>query len=182
MDIKTIFGIAIKLIGVYFLFGTTPDVILQSTVVLTQDLPDYMVDYSGQSRVAAVVGLVFWIFMPLILIFMTDKIVGALDLLKGFGESSSLTLNDNAIMKAGLIFIGGFCIIDHLPTLSTLAIMFIKQIASGRPTPTDDIIGRGSTTFGVIKESIGLILGIGILTNYDRLARALMPRPDNESL
>jgi hypothetical protein len=181
MDIKTIFRIAIKLMGVYFVFGTTLDVILQSTLNLTADYTGYD-DYAFNTKLYAIVDIAFWILMPLVLVFKTDTVMGALDILKGFGEITLSSFNEANIMKAGLIFIGGFCIIDHLPTVITLGIMYIKEVASGSAPDYQGLLGVGNTTYRLISEGISLLFGIVVLTNYDRLTRALMPGRDTASV
>jgi hypothetical protein len=109
-----------------------------------------------------------------LLIRKTDKIIDWLKIDTGFDDDRIEIGNFNAIgiVKLALIMIGGFLVIDHLPyTLHYSYLAFKSEVSPNGLNMMESYRDGGQMDyFQWTIDTINLVLGIVLLTNYKQIA------------
>jgi hypothetical protein len=176
MTKRDFFRIIIKLFGLYSLILTVFNYIPSNIGYVTLEFePITLLWIFGASA--------FVLLVYIFLILKTDKIIDLLKIDKGFDDERIEIGNFNSerIFKFALIIIGGFLIIDFLPNfLQYTYLAFKSQVSPKGLNYLEEIgFGKQSDYFNWTIATINIILGIILLTNYDKIAKWLMRKEKN---
>lgn len=169
MTKRDLFILLIKLFGLFSL-------ITSLFAFLPNNISFAMMQIDLFSIVWIIVAIAVVVGLFVVLIFKADKVVRLLKLDQGFDEDrielGNLKAND--IVKLGAFIIGGFLIIDNIPTFLSHSLFAFKS----------DLIGfeysiREKFNWAVC--GLNLIIGFLLLTNYDFVAKLLkLKKTENE--
>ncbi|RBP27033.1 hypothetical protein DFR65_11211 [Oceanihabitans sediminis] len=171
MTKRDFFRIIIKLFGLYSLILTVFNYIPSNIGYVTYDFePLTLLWILGAT---AIVVLIY-----IFLILKTDRIIDLLKIDKGFDDERIEigNFNSDKILKFALIIIGGFLIIDFLPNFLHYTFLAFKSQVSPKGLNYLEEIGFGkpSDYFNWTVSTINIIIGIILLTNYDRISKWLI--------
>lgn len=115
-----------------------------------------------------VFGMIFLsLLLVYVLIFKTDFIIDKLKLDQGFEEDRIQfeNINNENLLKFSIIIIGGFLVLDYLPS-------FLNHTFQAFKTKIHSAENNIYTTnyFNWISSGINLVLGYLLLTNYKKIA------------
>jgi hypothetical protein len=115
-----------------------------------------------------VFGMIFLLLLLVyVLIFKTDFIIDKLKLDQGFDEDRIQfeNLNNENLLKFAIIIIGGFLVLDYLPSFLNHTFQAFKTKIHSTENSIYTI-----NYFNWISSGINLVLGYLVLTNYKRIA------------
>lgn len=107
------------------------------------------------------------------LILKVDRIIDLLKIDKGF-DDEQIILGDfttKKLVQFAILLIGGFLIVDHLPSfLHNSYIAFKQQVTGGRLNYVEDMQYKTSYFYREwILEGLNILIGLLFLTNYQRM-------------
>ena len=167
MTKKDFFRILVKLFALNGLILT-----VFSHLPQTFSYISYADDYSIYFMLLGFLLLAFAFFV--IIVWKTDSIINFLKLDKGFDDDriDFQSFNTKGIIKLALIFIGGFLIIDYLPSfLQNTYLGFKSEVSASELLPTE-LTGSGMVfrKQDWIISILNLILGFVLVTNYSKIS------------
>lgn len=115
-----------------------------------------------------VFGMIFLsLFLVYVLIFKTDFIIDKLKLDQGFDEDRIQfeNLNNENLLKFAVLIIGGFLVLDYLPSFLNHTFQAFKTKIHSTENNIYTI-----NYFNWISSGINLVLGYLLLTNFKRIA------------
>jgi hypothetical protein len=175
MSIHNFVNVVIKLIGLYWLIPYTAS-IFQAVAYFTYN------DYDGNNVVnfEGIFTFIYWTVVPLLMIFRSEWIIRIFDLTKGLDETSAFTFNNHTILKFGAIVIGGTLLVNQAPQLISILLFKLGRNASAYGSVSSFLTGmeKEEEKFTLLKSAIGVLIGIVLLTNFDRVAKWLNPREE----
>jgi hypothetical protein len=160
MNKKEFYTTAIKLIGAFFFFESAFIFISQFSIFI-QPLFD---DFSSWNIGYAVYILVP-LFLSLVVIAKAPRLVRMLGLVGEDDSDSDIDLGKwevKSVAELAIIIVGGFMITENLIPLIASCVTYFSELVS---PPSDVIRFEDQNKYGIILYSIGVILGILILTN-----------------
>lgn len=170
MTKRDFFRIVIKLFGLYSLILTVFNYIPSNIAYITIDF-----DLMTLLWIFGASSLVVLIYVFLIL--KTDRIINLLKIDQGFDDDRIEFGNFDSykIFKFSLIVIGGFMIIDYLPNFLQYTYLAFKSKVSSTGLNYFEELGFGKTIdyFNWSIAGLNIVIGIIIITNYDRIAKWL---------
>jgi len=106
----------------------------------------------------------------LVLLFKSDFIIDKLKLDKGFDDDKIIVgnLTNESILKLALIIIGGFLIIDYVPT-----VLFDLINAFKTKSTFTSIEGDNINYFDIVIGLVNILLGYLFITNYKSISQFL---------
>jgi len=178
MQVKTLFSIVLKVLGIFFIKDIINSIIQTGSFMLwmpKQNSANFSnSDYSGLWIVIIVTlfyGIISWL-----LIFKSDFLISALHITKGFDDQViPLNIHRSTILSISIIVIGGYMVANEIPILCRQLFTYYQQ---------KGIIGNYNTSYtvvSVVKIIIGLLL-MGLqrpLVNLIELKRVKASYPDN---
>ncbi|WP_462281875.1 hypothetical protein [Salinivirga cyanobacteriivorans] len=163
------FRIMIKIFGLYMVISTVFSAIPGNISWIIMDI-----DLVGIFWILAVVIILFLLF--LFLIYKPDKIIGWLKLDRGFDSDDIKIENFNSdnIVKIAVIIIGGFLLIQNIPSFLSHSYFGIKasvqtEFNTGRLIDYGDLTDK----FSWLISFINLLIGYLLLTNYTNIGKFL---------
>ena len=163
MSINTFWKIVVKILGIW--------VVIESLILIPYYFSSIVMvfgdGFSSNLPIAFAVltGIFFFYIMTLrLLLFKTNWIIQNLKLEEGFNEDRiNFTLHRSVIIKIAIIIIGGFLLVDNLPTLFSQVYTYLQteKIASGGVFNE----ARKSNSQGIILYSLKCLIGVWMLTN-----------------
>lgn len=178
MTKRDFFRIILKLFGLYS-FILTIFVYIPSNIsyVMYEFEPMILLWILGLS------ALVFLIYV--FLIKKTDQIIDLLKLDKGFDDDhiDLGSFNNEKIFKFALIIIGGFLIVDYIPNFLQYTYLSFKSQVSPRGLNFMEDMTFGSPVdyFNWVISIMNILLGIILLSNYDKIAKWLVRKENATS-
>jgi membrane-anchored glycerophosphoryl diester phosphodiesterase (GDPDase) len=166
MTKRDFFRILIKIFGLYLLI-----LVLFSAIASNISLLVYQIDTSFFLAVLAVLAsILISVGLFLALIFKPDYIIDILKLDKGFDEEQINlgNLTSESIFKFSIIVIGGFLIIDNVPSLLFDIVNAFKLKAT-----FTNIEGRNVDYFQITVAVINIVIGFLFITNYKSITNFL---------
>ena len=115
-----------------------------------------------------VFGMIFLsLLLVYVLIFKTDFIIDKLELDQGFDEDRIQfeNLNNENLLKFAVLIIGGFLVLDYLPSFLNHTFQAFKTKIHSTENNIYTI-----NYFNWISSGINLVLGYLLLTNFKRIA------------
>ncbi len=170
MTKRDFFRIIIKLFGLYALI-----------LAVFSYIPSNIGYVTFQFEVITLV----WIFgasalvclIYIFLILKTDKIIDLLKIDKGFDDDRIEfgNFDTEKIFSLSIIIIAGFLIIDYLPNfLQYTYLAFKKQVSSHGLNYLEEVsFGKTTDYFNWTIAGLNILIGIVLITNYDRIAKWL---------
>lgn len=164
MTKRDFFRLIIKIFGLYSL-------ILTVFTVIPNNIANLL--YQFDIRMIAVVIAIMCISVGLffILLFKTDSIITILKLDKGFDEEKIeiANLSNQDILKLAIIIIGGFLVVDYVPSFLFELVNAFKYKATG----SSSIEGYSVDYFGLSTGIINIVIGFLMVMNYKSIAQVL---------
>ena len=171
MTKRDFFRIIIKLFGLYSLILTVFTYIPSNIGYVTFEFE--LMTLLWIFGATALVALIY-----VFLILKTDRIIDILKIDKGFDDERIELGNFNSekIFKLALIIIGGFLIVDYLPNFLQFTYLAFKSQVSPKGLNYMEEIAFGKPTdyFNWTIAGMNILLGIILLTNYDRISKWLL--------
>lgn len=170
MTKRDFFRIIIKLFGLYSLILTVFNYIPSNISYVTFNFEPMLLWGFG----ATALVILIYIF----LVLKTDRIIDLLKIDKGFDDERIELGNFNSekIFKLALIIIGGFLIVDYLPHFLQYTYLAFKNHASPNGlNPMEEIaFGKPTDYFNWTIAGMNILIGIILITNYDRISKWLI--------
>ncbi|MBL7885201.1 MAG: hypothetical protein JNJ52_00505 [Flavobacterium sp.] len=164
MTKRDFFRLIIKIFGLYSL-------ILTVFTVIPNNISNLLYQYD--IRMIAVILAIMCISVGLffVLLFKTDSIITILKLEKGFDEEKMDigNLNSQSILKLALILIGGFLVLDYVPSFLFELVNAFKYKVSD----ASSIEGYSVDYFGLSTGIINIVIGFLLVMNYKSIAHFL---------
>ena len=160
MTKRDFFRVLIKIFGLYSGFITVFSIIPAFTSNLSAKFEPLLW--------LLILGIVFLaLLLVYFLIYKTDFIIDKLKLDKGFDEERIYfeNFNNENIFKLAIILIGGFLIVDYLPSFLNHTFQAFKSKLNN-----SDMINYPLNYFNWISSGLNIILGYLLLTNYKKTA------------
>jgi hypothetical protein len=160
MTKKDLFVVIIKIFGLYWfiltIFGVLPHVI-----------QSFAFGFDLNMILVVIASLLISVGLLLILLFRTNSIVNFLKLDKGFdNENIQLgNLDNEGILKLAILLIGGFLILDYIPSLLFNIINAFKYRANFTA-----VEGTNVNYFDIATGIVNIVIGYLLITNYKWLA------------
>ncbi|MEE1947208.1 hypothetical protein VRU48_18925 [Pedobacter sp. KR3-3] len=153
MNLKTLWTIILKTLGVYFLLH-----LIAAAGQLLAGLISIATIPMGASFLAYVlmplVMFTIYLFIPLVLIFKSDWLIEKLKLAQGFEqERVDANINTGAAINIALIILGGYVFIDSAPVFFQQTFTYLQN---GTDLPNNT--GSGSLLIQLAKTIIGAFL------------------------
>ncbi len=153
MNLKTLWTIILKTLGVYFLLH-----LIAAASQLVAGLLSFATMPVDGSTIAYVlmplIMFTIYLFIPLVLIFKSDWLIEKLKLTQGFEqESVDANLNGGAAINIALIVLGGYVFIDSAPVFLQQTFTYLQN---GTDLPNN--AGSGSILMPLAKTIIGAFL------------------------
>lgn len=155
MTIRTLFGIILKVLGIFFIkyiIDLIPQFISVASIMTERDSGDMRV-FFYVSLFAILAAYVFTVYM---LIFQTDAVIDKLKLDIGFSENTILSnLHRSTILSISIIVIGGLLFVYEIPNLCRNLFSYFqeKKMTHGMTKPS-----LVNIIVSVVKILIGLLL------------------------
>ncbi|NQZ45412.1 MAG: hypothetical protein HRT65_13970 [Flavobacteriaceae bacterium] len=173
MTKRDFFRTVLKLFGLYSVILTVFNFIPANIAYVTYRFEPVAILWITAAMILAVGLYVF-------LIRKTDKIINWLKVDTGFDDDRIEIGNFNAmgIVKFALILIGGFLVIDYLPSfLHYSYLAFKKEVSPNGLNMLESLGNDGQVLYFEWTIAImNLVLGIVLLTNYKRIANWIEKR------
>jgi hypothetical protein len=174
MTKKDLFRLIIKIFGLYAVIST-----------LFSALPGNISFVIMQLEISTIIWLLITLLVIIslfiFLIYKPDRIIGWLQLDKGFDDDriDFHNFNDNSILKLAVILIGGFLFIQNIPVFLSNTLFAFKS------TVSSEFYTNDSNSFGDLKDYIhwatsflNLVIGYLLVTNYNYISRLLKQKDD----
>tara|TARA_R110002051_G_C8495749_1_gene463920 strand:+ start:63 stop:590 length:528 start_codon:yes stop_codon:yes gene_type:complete len=168
MSKRDFFRVIFKVFGIYSVLITVFNYVPSNISYVAYELEPFILLWILGATILAI-GLY------VLLIRKTDKILDWLKVDKGFDDERIEIGNFDGlgIVKFALIIIGGFLILDHLPTFfHNTYLAFKKEVSTNGLNALESYDGQVDYSRLLI-SGINLILGYLLLTNYSRIANWL---------
>ncbi|MCR9154806.1 MAG: hypothetical protein NXI09_11900 [Bacteroidetes bacterium] len=161
MTKRDFFILLLKIFGLYSLIASLFSALPGQLSFLIQSLDPI-------SLIIMTVSIVIVLGLFALLIFKADKVVNLLKLDRGFDEERIELgkIDSDQIIKIGTFVIGGFLLLDHLPTFLSQTIFAFKASQIGLDHNDQD-----KTIW--LANGVNIIIGYLLLTNYDFVAKGL---------
>jgi len=176
MNKKEFYITAIKLIGAFFFFESAFIFISQFSIYiqpLFDDFSSWNISYS--------VYILVPLLLSLLVIAQAPRIVNMLGLVSQEDNDSVIELGKwevKSVAELAIIIVGGFMITENLIPLIASFVTYFSQLVS---PPSEVIRFDDQNKYGIILYSIGMILGILILTNVSWCVEKITEKYDRES-
>jgi hypothetical protein len=160
MSKRDFFTVLIKIFGLYWfvlmIFGVFPHAIQSFTF-----------GFDLNMILIVIACLLISVGLVLILLFRANSIVNLLKLDQGFDDENIQlgNLDNEGILKLAILLIGGFLILDYIPTLLFNLVNAFKYKAN-----YTTIEGTNVNYFDITVGVVNIIIGYLLITNYKRLA------------
>lgn len=168
MTKKDLFRLIIKIFGLYSIVTT-----LFSSLPGSISWAAMGIDLRGIIVITATVLVIILLFV--FLVYMPDKVIGLLNLDKGFDDERSdfQSLNQEGILKLSIIIIGGLVFIENVPEF--LSHSFFAFKASNQSDLSYNAIVFGSAQDYIYwgTSFLNIIVGYILLTNYTYITKLL---------
>jgi hypothetical protein len=163
MTKRDFFRILIKIFGLYSL-------ILSIFTVIPQNISNVLFQFDIMMLLVILASTMISVGMFLVLLFKSDFIIDKLKLDKGFDDNQIIlgNLTNESILKLALIIIGGFLIIDYLPT-----VLFDLVNAFKTKSTFTSIEGNNVNYFDIVIGLVNILLGYLFITNYKSISQFL---------
>ena len=163
MTKRDFFRILIKIFGLYSL-------ILVVFNVIPNNISNILYQFNSMMFLIIVASTLLSVGLFLVLLFNSDLIINSLKLDKGFDDEKIILgdLNNESIFKFALIVIGGFLIINTLPSL-----LFDLVNAFKSKSTLTSIEGNNVDYFQISVGVINVIIGYLLITNYKSISQFL---------
>jgi len=167
MTKRDFFRIIIKLFGLYAL-------ILTVFTYIPTNIGYVTFQFELASLLWILGGALLAFAAYFLLIINTNRIINFLKIDRGFDEERIElgNFNNNKILKLGIILIGGFMIVDYLPTFLHYSYLAFKSKVSNNGLNSLDQMefGMPSDYLYWVVSGVNLVVGYIFLTNYHRIA------------
>lgn len=163
MTKRDFFRLLIKIFGLYSL-------ILSVFTVVPQTLSSFVFLEEFMVILIALGSLFLFAFFCFILFFKVDLIIDKLKLDKGFDDEVIMmgNLDSSSILKLAIVVIGGFLVIEHVPSfLYHIVNAFKKEVS------VFEIDSQKVDYYNLSVSLINIFLGYVLITNYKTIANYL---------
>jgi hypothetical protein len=163
MTKKDFFRLVLKIFGLYSL-------LISVFSVLPRNLSAFFYEFEWTVFLLDLAILIINFGIFFVLLFNTDSIIKFLRLDEGFDEEKIEIggLNNQSIFKFAIIIIGGFLIIDYLPSFLFDVVNYFKYKSSGY-----SFEGEKVDYYSITVSFINVLIGYLLITNYKSIANLL---------
>ena len=160
MTKRDFFRLIIKIFGLY-------SGIVAVFTVIPNNISNILMQFDTTVALFIIGTTLVIILFFLILIFKADLIIDILKLDKGFDDDTIQfeNLNSESVVKIAIFLIGGFLIIDYLPSFLQYTYQAFKS-----KVQNSEYLNTPVNSFHWIVSGINLLLGYLLITNYKVIA------------
>ncbi len=160
MTKRDFFRLIIKIFGLY-------SGIVAVFTVIPNNISNILMQFDTTVALFIIGTTLVIILFFLILIFKADLIIDILKLDKGFDDDTIQfeNLNSESVVKIAIFLIGGFLIIDYLPSFLQYSYQAFKS-----KVQNSEYLNTPVNSFHWIVSGINLLLGYLLITNYKVIA------------
>lgn len=179
---RSLFNIVLKIFGLFFL----REIINEIPTTVTVFIRYFTVSDYGPSIAVLLVSLLilaFYTVLALQLLFRTNPIINALKLDKGFSEDEfsfekqqgdKISLTTTEILMISLIVLGGYILVDEIPSLCKQVYLFIDERKSFYRAPAP-------SSANILTSIARILLALLIIGERKRIISIIESRKKEEA-